>query len=538
MKTIATLTIGVVTSLLLIETSLAGTWIVSSNGKADFNNIQGAINAASDGDEILVYPGTYTSTGDEVVNTAGKAIWLHSSDGPEVTIISGENARRCMLISSGESTSTLIEGFTLTNGNKTASSGGGLGCYSSSPTITNCVFTNNYAGWGGGAEINSDVLLTDCSFVNNTARHDGGGMYINSGSPVLTNCSFIGNSTEQHYGGGVRTSDSTPSFVGCTFENNHGDRWGGAVMNGGTSVSTFSNCTFSGNSCGDWLGYDEAGGIYNQADGGGASSIISNSVFCENSPTHITGQWTDNGDNCQSDACDDCIDIDADCDNDGISDPQEIANGSSDYNQNNVPDECECLADVNGDGSVNTTDILMVIASWGQPGPLGDVNFSGAVDVIDLLDIVDNWGECPDFDSGPVEGAVQWRVEDGGNGHWYYLLELSPSQSAEHHFAIAESMGGHTVTFASAEENQFCFNLTNNGSPPLNAPLIGVRKEAGTNQGAWVTGESWGYTNWHSGEGNNSWERYANMWVNDNQTSQWQDTDLTPHAYSIVEWPE
>ena len=42
--------------------TFADTWTVDDDGKADFNNIQAAIDAASNGDEIIVAPGTYTST--------------------------------------------------------------------------------------------------------------------------------------------------------------------------------------------------------------------------------------------------------------------------------------------------------------------------------------------------------------------------------------------------------------------------------------------------------------------------------------------
>ena len=197
----------------------------------------------------------------------------------------------------------------------------------------------------------------------------------------------------------------------------------------------------------------------------------------------------------------------------------------------------ECLGDMDGNGAVDTIDILTVIAFWGHPDTQGgDADSNGYVDVFDILFIIDHWGEC-DI-SPPFEGAIQWEVNDGGNGHWYYLMELNPPQSAEQHFAIAESMGGHTVTFSSLAENEFCFNLTNNCTAPWSGPIIGVRKEEGNNQGAWITGEPWNFTNWHTGEGSNSWERYANLWVNENETPQWQDTDLTPHAFSIVEWSD
>ena len=52
-----------------------------------------------------------------------------------------------------------------------------------------------------------------------------------------------------------------------------------------------------------------------------------------------------------------------------------------------------CAADVNGDGSVNVTDILAVIGNWGGTGE-GDVNGDDIVNVTDLLEVVSAWGPC------------------------------------------------------------------------------------------------------------------------------------------------
>ena len=53
----------------------------------------------------------------------------------------------------------------------------------------------------------------------------------------------------------------------------------------------------------------------------------------------------------------------------------------------------ECPEDINGDGSVNVSDILAAIGNWGGSGD-GDVDGSGVVDVSDLLAIVGAWGPC------------------------------------------------------------------------------------------------------------------------------------------------
>ena len=144
-------------SMFLTSTALADTWTVDDDGKADFDNIQAAVDAASDGDEIIVMPGTYTyssgcsdpgpgepgDTDCTVVNLLGKEIWLHSSDGQVVTIINGEDLHRGILCCSGETSNTIIEGFTITNG--FSENGGGMLNSNSSPTLTNCIFENNWA---------------------------------------------------------------------------------------------------------------------------------------------------------------------------------------------------------------------------------------------------------------------------------------------------------------------------------------------------------------------------------------------------------
>jgi hypothetical protein len=56
--------------------------------------------------------------------------------------------------------------------------------------------------------------------------------------------------------------------------------------------------------------------------------------------------------------------------------------------------ETACLADINSDGYVNVTDLLVVIDQWGSTDSPADINFDGIVDVSDLLIVVGNWGAC------------------------------------------------------------------------------------------------------------------------------------------------
>ena len=64
--------------------------------------------------------------------------------------------------------------------------------------------------------------------------------------------------------------------------------------------------------------------------------------------------------------------------------------------------------------------------------------------------------------------AVQWRVADGGNGHWYELVyEGHPSWTQA--MLLAEQRGGHLATLTSQSESDLAGRL----SLGLSAMLLG-----------------------------------------------------------------
>src|SRR6516225_56407 len=101
---------------------------------ADQPTIQGAISAASNGDTVQVAAGTYV----ENLNFLGKAITVTSDQGPDVTIIDGNQAGSVVTFASGEGLQSVLNGFTVRNGNAASSAldGGGIRIANSSPTIT------------------------------------------------------------------------------------------------------------------------------------------------------------------------------------------------------------------------------------------------------------------------------------------------------------------------------------------------------------------------------------------------------------------
>jgi hypothetical protein len=88
-----------------------------------------------------------------------------------------------------------------------------------------------------------------------------------------------------------------------------------------------------------------------------------------------------------------------DCNHNAQPDSCDIFEGTSDdLNVNGIPDECEAIGDLDGDGLVNVRDLLALLAAWGAcdepcpPACIGDTNFDCTVNWIDLLTLLSNWG--------------------------------------------------------------------------------------------------------------------------------------------------
>jgi len=182
------------------------------------------------------------------------------------TILSGnlnsENSYHVVTSSSTDRTAVL-DGFTIVGGNANGSgiNDGGGGMYNStgSPTVKYCKFIGNLADYGGGIENCSDSnpILINCIFLNNSAGNMGGGVYEGSGSgSILVNCLVINNYAP--YGGGMYNSDSNTALTNCTFAWNLAQSGGGINISSGNIVA--ANCIFWGNS--DTDGRDESAQIY------------------------------------------------------------------------------------------------------------------------------------------------------------------------------------------------------------------------------------------------------------------------------------
>lgn len=251
---------------------------------SQYATIQSAINAAANGDTILVAPGTYP----ERIDLKGKAIVLRSSAGSFDTRIVGNSTGPVVSCITNETPGCIIDGFTIRgeavvgvvitssspifrnceikqNTNSTTNGGGvsftGTG---GTPRFESCEFNGNIASAREGGAIassstNGTLTCVACSFLTNESRFSGGGGAIRHSAGVLnlTNCVFSANVLTA-YGavdakGGAIYSTATLSVVGCQFLGNRatvaGD--GTRIIRGGAIASygpmEVFNSTFTNN---------------------------------------------------------------------------------------------------------------------------------------------------------------------------------------------------------------------------------------------------------------------------------------------------
>ena len=130
----------------------------------------------------------------------------------------------------------------------------------------------------------------------------------------------------------------------------------------------------------------------------------------------IPDECIDLEDDCNANGIpDECIDLENDCNADGVPDeclldPENDCNANgvhdecdvddgiaTDFNLNDVLDECECFGDLNNDQVTGDIDFVVLLASWGpcEPGCFSDIIPDGDVGITDMLALLTDWGPCP-----------------------------------------------------------------------------------------------------------------------------------------------
>jgi len=269
---------------------------------SEFTTIQSGIDAAVDGDTVLVAEGTYKGDGNRDIDFTGKALTLLSENGPEVTIIIPEgdpnNHHRGFYFHSGETHRSIVDGFTIWRGFSTGSGGGGgICCDTASPVIRNCTIADCHSDSGGGIACrDSYPSIEYCLIIDNTVStpggNFGGGIFCYSSFPLIKNCTISGNSASggtSSCGGGIYCAYGSTTLLNCLITGNtasggqYRDDGGGIYCSG--SSPTIMNCTVTEN---DGSG-SRGGGLY----GTNSYPNIINCIFWNNSGDEITTFYRD-----------------------------------------------------------------------------------------------------------------------------------------------------------------------------------------------------------------------------------------------------
>ncbi|MCZ6611397.1 MAG: right-handed parallel beta-helix repeat-containing protein [Planctomycetota bacterium] len=278
--------------------------LVECSGAFGFDTIQSAIDAAEDGDVVVVLPRNafgFECEGDayvENINFLGKGITVQSliptnADYVKATTIDGSGAREkdeqgsVVAFNNCETADSVLNGLTLTGGFGFSSpphgyrAGGGIYCYTTSPTIRNSVITGNTAGFFGGGiycRSGSSPTIENCRISSNTADNRGGGIYcVFNSAAAIRGCIITDNFAFIRGGGIYLESSSNATILDCVIADNSTSYDGGGISST-TSSPVISRCEILGN-----LSNRNGGGIMLSRETSSVPSAINNCLITMNS---------------------------------------------------------------------------------------------------------------------------------------------------------------------------------------------------------------------------------------------------------------
>ncbi len=270
-----------------------------------FTDLQKAFPKSTSGTQVWIAAGTYkpTSGGNRLIafrlvdgvelygGFAGTETTLGDrAPATNVTILSGQINDQTLVGDNSlhvlvGATGAIVDGFTIRDGAANAP-----------PDDRNCgpdawedgesygpdlresaTYTAEMVGGGLICLNGDDVTVRNCIFTNNFAIYGGGAVYNRESSSTFSSCRFVSNRTSRWGGAMFNTADATPSISDSIFQANHANASGGAMMSSVHANPGIHRVTFKSNTA----GRDGGACIFNYS-----TPTVVNCVFYLNTASH------------------------------------------------------------------------------------------------------------------------------------------------------------------------------------------------------------------------------------------------------------